>query len=513
MAKKKAKDVSDLFSEPKTESQIKMENAQDLYNFLFEACNILRGPVSQDNFKDYITPILYYKRISDVYDEETKSALEESGGDKEYAALPEQHRFDIPEGCHWKDIRERTENLGAAIVGAMRGIELANPDTLYGVLSMFSSQKWTNKQNLTDGKIRDLIEHLSTRKLGNKDYPADLMGDAYEILLKKFADDSKAQAGEFYTPRSVVQLLIRILDPKPGESVYDPACGSGGMLIEAVHHMNHSNLCCGKIFGQEKNVTNAAIAKMNLFLHGAADFNIMQGDTLREPKILAGGELAKFDCVIANPPFSLEKWGSVEWSSDKFGRNIWGTPSDSCGDYAWIQHMIKSMGPGNSRMAVVMPQGILFRGNEEGNIRKKLVESDKVEAVVTLGDKLFYGTGLSPCFLIIRNLKPTEHSARILMIDATKILTQKRAQNILSQEDVDRIFQLYTDYKDVEDYAKVVTLDDVKAKEYNLSPNRYVDYHKEEVKPYAEVLAEFKAAIQAVKDAEAEFIRIMQEES
>lgn len=513
MAKKKAKDVSDLFSEPKTESQIKMENAQDLYNFLFEACNILRGPVSQDNFKDYITPILYYKRISDVYDEETQSALEESGGDKEYAALPEQHRFDIPEGCHWKDIRERTENLGAAIVGAMRGIELANPDTLYGVLSMFSSQKWTNKQNLTDGKIRDLIEHLSTRKLGNKDYPADLMGDAYEILLKKFADDSKAQAGEFYTPRSVVQLLIRILDPKPGESVYDPACGSGGMLIEAVHHMNHSNLCCGKIFGQEKNVTNAAIAKMNLFLHGAADFNIMQGDTLREPKILAGGELAKFDCVIANPPFSLEKWGSVEWSSDKFGRNIWGTPSDSCGDYAWIQHMIKSMGPGNSRMAVVMPQGILFRGNEEGNIRKKLVESDKVEAVVTLGDKLFYGTGLSPCFLIIRNLKPAEHSARILMIDATKILTQKRAQNILSQEDVDRIFQLYTDYKDVEDYAKVVTLDDVKAKEYNLSPNRYVDYHKEEVKPYAEVLAEFKSAIQAVKDAEAEFIRIMQEES
>ena len=512
MAKKKAKDVSDLSSGPKTESQIKMENAQDLYNFLFEACNILRGPVSQDNFKDYITPILYYKRISDVYDEETQSALEESGGDKEYAALPEQHRFDIPEGCHWKDIRERTENLGAAIVGAMRGIELANPDTLYGVLSMFSSQKWTNKQNLTDGKIRDLIEHLSTRQLGNKDYPADLMGDAYEILLKKFADDSKAQAGEFYTPRSVVQLLIRILDPKPGESVYDPACGSGGMLIEAVHHMNHSNLCCGKIFGQEKNVTNAAIAKMNLFLHGAADFNIMQGDTLREPKILAGGELAKFDCVIANPPFSLEKWGSVEWSSDKFGRNIWGTPSDSCGDYAWIQHMIKSMGPGNSRMAVVMPQGILFRGNEEGNIRKKLVESDKVEAVVTLGDKLFYGTGLSPCFLIIRNLKPAEHSARILMIDATKILTQKRAQNILSQEDVDRIFQLYTDYKDVEDYAKVVTLDDVKAKEYNLSPNRYVDYHKEAVKPYAEVMAEFKAAIQAVKDAEAEFIRIMQEE-
>jgi len=511
MSRKKGYDTSDLFTATKTEQELKMENVQDLYNYLYEACNILRGPVSQDNFKDYITPILYFKRISDVYDEETQSALIESNGDKEYASLPEQHRFDIPEGCHWKDVRERTENLGAAIVGAMRGIELANPDTLYGVLSMFSSQKWTNKQNLTDGKIRDLIEHLSTRKLGNNNYPADLMGDAYEILLKKFADDSKAQAGEFYTPRSVVQLLVRILDPKPGETVYDPACGSGGMLIEAVHHMNHSSLCCGSIFGQEKNVTNAAIAKMNLFLHGASDFNIMQGDTLRNPKILAGGDIAKFDCVIANPPFSLEKWGSVEWSNDKYGRNIWGTPSDSCGDYAWIQHMIKSMASGNSRMAVVMPQGVLFRGGEEGSIREKLVKSDKIEAIVTLGDKLFYGTGLSPCFLILRNLKPAEHSARVLMIDATKILTQKRAQNILIEADVDRIYELYRNYEDVEDFAKVVTLDDIAQKEYNLSPNRYVDYHKEDVRPYSEVLEEFKAAVQAVKEAEYEFVKLMEE--
>ena len=260
MAKREKK--QDLGTTPKTPQELRLEGVQNLYNFLFEACNILRGPVSQDNFKDYITPILYYKRISDVYDEETEAALEESGGDMEYATLPEQHRFVIPDDCHWTDVRERTENLGSAIVGAMRGIELANPDTLYGVLSMFSAQKWTDKKNLSDGKIRDLIEHLSTRKLGNKDYPTDLMGDAYEILLKKFADDSKAKAGEFYTPRSVVQLLVRILDPQPGESVYDPACGSGGMLIEAVHHMNHSSLCCGNIFGQEKNVVNSVSVKV-----------------------------------------------------------------------------------------------------------------------------------------------------------------------------------------------------------------------------------------------------------
>ena len=508
MVKKKYKSEEDIVV--KDEKSIRMLGVQNLYNFLFEACNILRGPVSQDNFKDYITPILYFKRISDVYDEETQAALDESGGDKEYASLPEQHRFVIPDGCHWIDIRERTENLGAAIVGAMRGIELANPDTLYGVLSVFSAQKWTDKKNLSDSKIRDLLEHLSTRRLGNKDYPADLMGDAYEVLLKKFADDSKAKAGEFYTPRPVVNLLIRILDPKPGETVYDPACGSGGMLIEAIHHMHHDNLCCGSIFGQEKNVVNAAIAKMNLFLHGASDFNVMQGDTLRSPKILQGSEIAKFDCVIANPPFSLEKWGATEWSSDKFGRNIWGTPSDSCGDYAWIQHMVKSMAPGNSRMAVVMPQGILFRGNEDGRIREKMIKSDLIEAIVTLGDKLFYGTGLSPCFLILRRMKPAERSARILMVDATKILTQKRAQNILSPEDVDHIYQLYLDYKDVEDYSKVVTLKEIEDKEFNLSPNRYINYHREAVRPYEEVKREFLEAIEAVKLAEQEFTRLIE---
>ena len=248
---------------------------------------------------------------------------------------------------------------------------------------------------------------------------------------------------------------------------------------------------------------------MNLFLHGASDFNIMQGDTLRSPKILQGSSIAKFSCVIANPPFSLDKWGATEWSSDKFNRNVWGTPSDSCGDYAWIQHMVKSMAPGNSRMAVVMPQGILFRGNVEGEIRKKLVKSDLIEAVVTLGDKLFYGTGLSPCFLILRKMKPAEHSGRILMIDGTKILTQKRAQNILSPEDVDRLYNLYADYKDLEDYSKIVTLQEIADKDYNLSPNRYVDYHKEAIRPYEEVKKEFIEALEAVKKAEEEFKKLI----
>lgn len=487
-----------------------ISTAQELYNFIFEACNILRGPVSQDNFKDYITPLLYYKRISDVYDEETEEALELSGGDKEFAALPEQHRFDIPDGCHWQDVRERTENVGAALVGAMRQIELANPDTLYGVLSIFSAQKWTDKRVISDERISNLIEHMSKIKLGNRNYSNDLMGDAYEIMLKKFADDSKAQAGEFYTARPVVKLLVQILDPKPGESVYDPACGSGGMLIESVRHMKNDALCCGNIFGQEKNVTNAAIAKMNLFLHGASDFNILHGDTLREPKILQGGTVAKFDCVIANPPFSLKRWGEKEWRNDKYGRNIWGTPSDKVGaDFAWIQHMVQSMKPGTGRMAVVMPQGVLFRGNEEGEMRKKMVLTDMLEAVITLGEKLFFGTGLSPCILIFRRMKPQDHSSRVLMVDASKILTVKRAQNELSPENVQEIYQHYLDYADKEDISRVVTLQEIEEKDFMLAPNRYIRYHQEKQESYESVKARFDVAVKAVREAEEAFNRLM----
>lgn len=487
-----------------------LTGVQDLYHFLYEACNILRKFVEHESFKDYITPLLYYKRLCDVWDEEYEAALAESGNDEEYARLPEQHRFVIPKECHWEEVRERPENLGAAIVEALLMIEQANPDTLYGVLSVFPTDNFRDKNKLSDEVVRNLIEHLSSRKLGNKDYPADLMGDAYEILLKSFADESKAKAGEFYTPRSVVKLLVRILDPQPGERVYDPACGSGGMLIEAVHHMQNSKLCLGQIFGQEKNVKNAAIAKMNLFLHGASDFCIRQGDTLANPQIMQGGSIATFDCVIANPPFSLKAWNRTMWSNDPYGRNIWGTPPQDYGDYVWLQHMVKSMRPGRGRMAVVLPQGVLFRGNEEGEIRRKMVERDFVEAVVTLGDKIFYGTGLSPCFLILRWVKPADRVNKILMIDGSKILTQKRAQNILTDEDVDRLYKLYADYADIEDFSRVVAKEEIAAKGYDLSVNKYVKYHAEAVRPYAEVKAQFEQAVADVKAASERFRTLMQ---
>ena len=250
---------------------------------------------------------------------------------------------------------------------------------------------------------------------------------------------------------------------------------------------------------------NAAIAKMNLFLHGASDFCIRQGDTLANPQIMQGGSIATFDCVIANPPFSLKAWNRTLWSNDPYGRNIWGTPSQEFGDYVWLQHMVKSMRPGRGRMAVVLPQGVLFRGNDEGEIRRKMIESDYVEAVVTLGDKIFYGTGLSPCFLILRWVKSAERVNKILMIDGSKILTEKRAQNILTDEDVERIYKLYTDYADVEDYSRVVGKDEIAAKGYDLSVNKYVKYHVEAVRSYAEVKEEFEKAVSNVKEASEKF--------
>lgn len=481
--------------------------SKELYNFIYEACNIIRGPVSQDSFKEYVTPLLYFKRISDVYDEEIAEALEQSGNDMEFASLPEMHRFVIPEDCHWEDIRTRSSDYGFAILTAMRKIELANPDTLWNVLSVFATSNWGNKNIFSDARLKDLLEHMSKRRLGLRDYNNDLVGDAYEMLLKKFADLSKAKAGEFYTPRAVVKLLIRILDPKPGESVYDPACGSGGMLIEAINYMKNNQLCCGKIFGQEKNVTNAAVSKMNLYLHGANDFNIMCGDTLRNPMILQNEHIAHFDCVVANPPFSLENWGAEAWKTDKYGRNFAGSPTDSNGDFAWLQHMICSMHSITGRLAVVLPQGVLFRGGVEKNIRQQIIDLDYIESIITLGDKLFYGTGLSPCIIVIRARKPESHRNRIQMIDASRILTVQRAQNILSDDDVDTIYNLYQNYADVEDRCKIVDISDIR--DADLSPNKYVDYHKEDAKPYSQVMAEFMEAYNNMRTAEARFREIL----
>lgn len=500
MAKKKTQAVS-----------CEETTSQQLFSHLFEACNILRGPINQDEYKSYVTPILFFKRISDVYDEETQIALEESDGDEEYAAFPENHSFVIPEGCHWNDVREAHENIGVAIVKAMTGIERANPDTLSGVFSSFDDANWTDKGKLSDERLKNLVEHMSKIKLGNQNYSDDVMGDSYEYLIKKFADLSKKNAGEFYTPRPIVKLMVQLLAPKAGDFVYDGACGTGGMLIEAIRYIGNDQLTYGKIFGQEKNLATSAIARMNLFLHGAKDVQIVQGDTLRSPAFLEAGQLRTFDCVIANPPFSLKNWGADQFCSDIYGRNMWGSPTDSNADFAWLQHMICSMDKKKGRCAIVLPQGVLFRSGKEGDIRKKLVDSDKLECIITLVGGVFYSTGVSACILVMNNNKPSNHIGRVCMIDASNIYTPQRAQNIMTEEDIQKVFTLYTNYEDVIEQVKIVTLDDIRQKDYTLAINNYIEKKEAEIVPPEEVRRQYFAALQEVKDAEEAMKRLLVE--
>ena len=477
-------------------------SSSKLFGHLFKACDIIRGPVNQDEYKNYLTPLLFFKRVSDVFDEETAEAMERSGGDEEYAALPENHRFRVPPGCHWRDVRAVAQDVGQAIAEAMIGIERANPDTLHGVFSSFDEANWSDKGKLSDERLKNLVEHMSTIKVGNTGYSADVMGDAYEFLIKKFADLSKKSAGEYYTPRSIVKLMVALLDPKPGETVYDPACGTGGMLIEAIRHMKDSRLAYGKIFGQEKNLSTSAIAKMNLFLHGAKDFQIVQGDTLRQPSFHEGDRLATFDCVIANPPFSLKAWGAERFASDPYGRNIWGSPTDNNADFAWLQHMVASMDPIRGRLAVVLPQVVLFRSGREGSIRKAMLESDKLQLVVSLVGGVFYSAGVSACVLVLNNDKPEALRGRVSLVDATKIYTPQRAQNVMTEENVEEVFRLCSGLDDVVEKARTVKLDDIRAKNWSLTVSGYIERLAKEVEPPAETRRRFFEALDDLRERE-----------
>lgn len=485
-----------------SETNIEETKKNQLFAHLYEACNILRGPINQDEFKDYVTPILFLKRVSDVYDEETQAALEESGGDEEFAAFDENHSFVIPDGCHWIDIRNASQDVGLSIVKSMNGIERANPETLSGVFSSFDDVTWTDKSKLSDERLKNLIEHMSSLKVGNQNYSADVMGDAYEYLIKKFADLSKKNAGEYYTPRTIVKLMVMLMDPKPGDTVYDPACGTGGMLIEAIRHINDRQMTYGRIYGQENNLSTSAIARMNLFLHGASDFKIAQGDTLRTPKFIEHNQLMKFNCVLANPPFGQEKWGADSFETDKYGRNMWGCPSDSNADYAWLQHMIKSMKPMEGKVAVVLPQGVLFHGGKESDIREQLIKSDMIETVIALAGGVFYGTGVSACIIFLNNHKKPEHKGKICLIDATKIYTPKRAQNEMEEKDIQEVYKLYQDYQDVVEKCKIVTTGELDNAGNTLAVNTYIEKKKQKVVSPAIVRENYFKALENVKKAE-----------
>ncbi|MFM8857186.1 MAG: N-6 DNA methylase [Actinomycetota bacterium] len=489
------------------------DNMADLEQWLWAAANILRGPIDQGDFKSYIFPLLFLKRLSDVYDEEFAEALELSGNDEEFARLADQHRFQIPAGSHWNDIRSVNTNVGNAIDKAMKSIERANPQNLFQI---FGDVQWTNKARLPDSLLRDLVEHFSSRNLSPSKVPNDLLGDAYEYLIKRFADKSRKSAGEFFTPRTVVELMINILDPKPGETIYDPSCGSGGMLIESVKHVKEEGgdprLLFGRIYGQEKNLNTAAMARMNLILHGMEDFSIATADTLREPQFVQRDTLMTFDCVIANPPFSLKSWGGDQWEHDPWGRNIAGTPPTSSGDWAWLQHMISSMAAGHGRMAVVLPLGALFRGQSEGRIRNKVLDMDIIEAVIELGPNLFYGTAIPACIVVARASKPKNRRGRILFVNASDLFRTGRNQNTLEAEHVERIFSLYAGNENVDLFSRVVDTEDVKSGGGDLSPGKFVTKHvAEDLPSIDEAMSALRAAASAVRESEARVLELLKD--
>lgn len=443
-----------------------------LEKYLWGAATTLRGTIDAGDYKQYIFPLLFFKRISDVYDEEFEKALAESDGDMEYAAFTENHHFQIPEGARWQDVREVTVNIGQALQGAMRAIEQANPDTLQGI---FGDASWTNKERLSDAMLTNLIEHYSQHTLNLANVPDDKLGNAYEYLIKEFADDSGHTAAEFYTNRTVVKLMTMIMDPQPGESVYDPTCGSGGLLLNCALHLKDEGkeYRTLKLYGQEINLLTSAIARMNMFMHGIEEFEIVRGDTLANPGLIENGELKKFNVILANPPYSIKSWDRQSFENDPYGRNLWGTPPQGCADYAFQQHIQKSLDLGNGRSISLWPHGILFR-DAEMQMRRKMIEEDLVECVIGLGPNLFYNSPMEACLLITKTKKDESKKGKVLIINAVKEVRQDKNIAFLENNHIERIYNAYTTYKDEEGFCKVVSIEDVLKHNASLNMALYV---------------------------------------
>ncbi len=444
---------------------------KQLESYLLGAATLLRGLIDASDYKQYIFPLLFFKRLSDVWDVDYHEAFEDSQ-DEGYATATANDRFTIPEGAHWKDVRDASRDVGRALLNAYQAIEAANPKRLQGV---FGSAAWTDKAQMPDETLKNLIEHFSKHTLSLADVPEDELGNGYEYLIKHFADDSGHTAQEFYTNRTLVHLMAQMLEPKAGDSIYDPTCGTGGMLISCLAEVkrNGGDTRTIGLFGQELINITAAIARMNLVLHGVSDFDIRSGNTLHEPALIEGDRLRTFDVVLANPPYSIKTWNREAWQSDQWGRNFLGTPPQGRADYAFFQHILKSMDPKTGRCAILFPHGVLFR-NEEGEMRRRLVEADLLECVLGLGGGLFYNSPMKACVVVCRTSKTADRQGKVLFIDAVDEVAQERSQCFLRAEHQVRITDAYRAFENQDGFARVVDNRDILALDGSLSLARYI---------------------------------------
>ena len=461
-------------------------NLEELKTALWEAAQLLRGSIDAGGYKEYIFPLVFFKRICDVHKEEYEKALAETGDEDFARNAPENYTFAIPEGCDWEDVRNVTTNVGQALTTAWIRIEQANPSRIVGgrrvegLEGIFgNSGIWRNKNILTDETISGLIENFSTLDLSIKACPADEMGKAYEYLVGKFADDAGNTAQEFYTNRTVVELMVDILEPKAQESIYDPTCGTGGMLISCIAKLknpsnpNDNSWREVRAYGQELKPLTATIARMNLFLHGLEEFRIVKDDTLVRPAFTTGGKLQTFNIVLANPPYSIKHWNRDLFANDPYGRNVLGTPPQGRADYAFIQHILKSMDPNNGRCAILLPHGVLFR-DEEQEIRKKLIDADLLDCVIGLGPNLFFNASMEACIMICNSKKPTHKMGKVLFIDAKMEVERKNAESRLTPRHIEKILGAYRGYKNIDHFAYVATAEEIRSKDCNIAIQMYV---------------------------------------
>ena len=487
----------------------------ELKSYLWQSAVLLRTNIDAGAYKQYIFPLMFFKRICDVYDEETEKAIAEYGDDIDLYPEEELHTFIVPKGHHWKDVRQVTEDVGRAIVTAFKEIEKANGEKMTGI---FGDGAWTNKNRLPDRLLKDLLEHFSSRSLSLENCPEDELGNGYEYLIKQFADDSGHTAQEFYTNRTVVHLMTEILQPQSGESVYDPTCGSAGMLISCIAHLKANGQEWRNIqaYGQEINQLTCAIGRMNLFLHGVEDFHIVNDDTLKNPAFIERGQLQKFDIVLANPPYSISQWDRTAFESDKYGRNFLGVPPQGRADYAFIQHILASLKPDTGRCAILLPHGVLFR-NEESSMREKLIRSDRLECVIGLAANLFYNSPMEACILICRMNKAPERRRHVLFINALDEVERRNAQSWLEERHIQKIASAYQNYATVDGFSKVATLDEIGNNNFSLSIPLYVRSAAkgtdEEVRSFKEHYDGWLAASERMRSEYAKLSALLEKES